>query len=279
MGVIVEWPGEAPAPWRFAFIASESRPPACSAEALGVEQAARLREELNALYVAMTRARRQLVLSSVAPHTPAEGSWWQRLEPFSDALEAPPPARSGGTGQETSATPFSLPVVPAIERVRTAAAPDTAAAAAGESAESRFGQAVHLLLERWSAGAEIFPATQLRRVAREFALDDARLREAAAMARWILEGEGAWAWRDIDWQGNEVAVLHQGELLRLDRLVRRRGSGEWWVFDYKSAAQPQQQPELLAQLRRYREAVAAANAGATVKAAFLTGQGRLVEVE
>jgi ATP-dependent helicase/nuclease subunit A len=36
---------------------------------------------------------------------------------------------------------------------------------------------------------------------------------------------------------------------------------------------------LLAQLRRYRQAVAQANAGAVVKAAFLTGQGRLVEIE
>ena len=122
---------------------------------------------------------------------------------------------------------------------------------------------------------------QLRRVARDFALDEAQVRDAAAMAQRILQGEGAWAWQQasVDWQGNEVELLHQGELLRLDRLVRRRGSGEWWVFDYKSAGQPQQQPELLAQLRRYREAVAAANAGAQVKAAFLTGQGRLVEVD
>jgi ATP-dependent helicase/nuclease subunit A len=67
MGALCEWPGEAPAPWRFAFLASETRPPACSAEALAVEQAARAREELNALYVAMTRAERQLVISSVVP--------------------------------------------------------------------------------------------------------------------------------------------------------------------------------------------------------------------
>ncbi|MGZ5195322.1 MAG: UvrD-helicase domain-containing protein, partial [Ramlibacter sp.] len=71
MGVVVEWPGEAPTPWRFAFLASETRPPACSTEALDVEMAARQREELNALYVAMTRARQQLVISSVEPHIAA----------------------------------------------------------------------------------------------------------------------------------------------------------------------------------------------------------------
>ncbi|MCC2635195.1 MAG: hypothetical protein K0S48_3081, partial [Ramlibacter sp.] len=75
---------------------------------------------------------------------------------------------------------------------------------------------------------------------------------------------------------NEVELLAGGELLRLDRLVRRRDSGEWWVLDYKSAAHPERQPELLEQMRRYREAVAAANPGVAVRSAFLTAQGAMV---
>ncbi|MBC7470648.1 MAG: UvrD-helicase domain-containing protein, partial [Ramlibacter sp.] len=279
MGVIVEWPGEAPAPWRFAFIASESRPPPCSAEALEVEKAARQREELNALYVAMTRARRLLVLSSVQPHQCADGSWWQRLVPFSEALTAPPSPAAAGAIDARQGGPIALAVVPMKHGGELPA--DALAVPVAASPESRFGQAVHLLLERWTPGGEAFPAAQLRRAARDFKLDPVQVREAAAMARRVLKGEGAWAWEGdaVDWQGNEVALLHEGELLRLDRLVRRRGSGEWWVFDYKSAAQPHQQAELLAQLRRYREAVAAASGGAAVRAAFLTGQGRLLEIE
>ena len=100
------------------------------------------------------------------------------------------------------------------------------------------------------------------------------------MAARIRAGQGAWAWdgAQVDWQGNEVELHHAGELLRLDRLVRRRDSGEWWVLDFKSAAQPQRQPELVDQMRRYREAVAAANPGAVVRTAFLTAQGTLVRV-
>jgi ATP-dependent helicase/nuclease subunit A len=100
------------------------------------------------------------------------------------------------------------------------------------------------------------------------------------MAQRILQGQGAWAWdeRQVDWQGNEVELLAGGELLRLDRLVRRRGSGEWWVLDYKSAAHPEEQPALVAQMRRYRDAVAAAHPGSTVRAAFLTAQGGLVPI-
>ncbi len=281
MGVIVEWPGEAPAPWRFAFIASESRPPSCSMEALDIETAARRREELNALYVAMTRARRQLVLSSVQPHQPpAESSWWQRLDPLSDALPAPLSAPIPGPAEIDGPATFLLPVVPHIRRdFVEQPAPDRRLER--DSAESRFGQALHLLLERWTPGTDHFTPARLRRVAREFRLDEKRVLEAATMAGRILHGEGAWAWdaASIAWDGNEVAILHEGELLRLDRLVQRRDTGEWWVFDYKSAARPEQQPELLVQLRRYRLAVAAANPGARVKAAFLTGQGRLVTIE
>ncbi len=100
------------------------------------------------------------------------------------------------------------------------------------------------------------------------------------MAARIRRGEGAWAWdaQAVDWAGNEVEMHHEGELLRLDRLVRRREGG-WWVLDYKSATRPEQDEELLAQLRRYRRAVAAAHPGEAVQAAFLTGQGRLVPVE
>ena len=282
MGVIVEWPGEAPAPWRFAFIASESRPPACSSEAIEIEQAARQREELNGLYVAMTRARRQLVLSSVEPHMPADGSWWQRLEPFTETIAAP--AAASVQVLAVAATTFRLPVVPTIERPDPAAASFDGAAqepVASDSTESRFGQAVHQLLERWQPGHGEWNPAQLRRLARDFALDPGQLGAATAMAQRILQGEGAWAWQPqaIDWSGNEVVLLHGGDTLRLDRLVRRRDSGQWWVFDYKSAARPQQQPELLAQLRRYRDAVQAANPGASVQAAFLTGQGRLLVVE
>jgi ATP-dependent helicase/nuclease subunit A len=101
------------------------------------------------------------------------------------------------------------------------------------------------------------------------------------MAQRILQGDGAWAWdpQHVDWQDNEVELLAGGGLLRLDRLVRRRDSGEWWVLDYKSSAHPERQPQLVAQMRRYREAVAAAHPGAVVRIAFLTAQGAMVAVD
>ncbi|MFS2056001.1 3'-5' exonuclease, partial [Variovorax sp. CT11-76] len=76
MGVLVEWKGGDRVPTRFVFLASEKTPPACAASLLLDEQRARHREELNGLYVATTRARARLVLSSVRPARANEGSWW-----------------------------------------------------------------------------------------------------------------------------------------------------------------------------------------------------------
>jgi len=100
------------------------------------------------------------------------------------------------------------------------------------------------------------------------------------MARRILQGEGAWAWRSTElvWQGNEVPVTLQGSVRRIDRLVQRK-DGSWWVLDYKSASQPQGREDLQSQLRDYRLAVQAASPGETVRAAFLSALGTLEEIE
>jgi ATP-dependent helicase/nuclease subunit A len=47
---------------------------------------------------------------------------------------------------------------------------------------------------------------------------------------------------------------------------------------YKSASAPERQPALIVQLQSYRAAVQQIYPDATVKAAFLTGQGTVVEL-
>jgi ATP-dependent helicase/nuclease subunit A len=129
-------------------------------------------------------------------------------------------------------------------------------------------------------GAQACSEAQVQRAAREFGLDAVQGSQAAGMAQRILRGAGAWAWdaAQIDWHGNEVTLTVQGNVRRIDRLVRRR-CGEWWVLDYKSAAQPLAQNELVAQLRGYRAAVQKIYAGQRVRAAFLSAQGTLEEIE
>ena len=285
MGVLIDWPGAAAAPERLVFLASESTPPSCAREALLAEQAARQREEVNALYVAMTRARHRLVLSSVQPHREASRSWWRRLSPLCAPLGpiAPTDASSASVIAPSEPASFSLAVLPELSRriaLPEAIKQEQEAQAQTDSVESALGQALHRLLEWAPLGASACSTTQMQAVAAEFALDAAQAGQAAAMAQCILTGEAAWAWNPelIAWHGNEVALSWQGQSLRLDRLVQRRDSGEWWVLDYKSSAQPQANADLVAQLRGYRAAVQAVYPGEGVRAAFLSGNGRVLEI-
>jgi ATP-dependent helicase/nuclease subunit A len=317
MRVLVDWPGETATPTSFVFLASESRPAPSAAAAFDIEKQARLREELNALYVAMTRAREQLVISSNQPRNANADSWWQRMLAVSELDPSFPHRREStsatmdsrlrgndGTGLNEPlrlkidvSTQIELLVLPSLGNVEKTSKNISNSTIAGvfvaydamksivnsdslplmidaeTSLESRLGQAMHRLLQR----ADV---TAVDAVALEFKLSSQEAEQASQMAQRILAGEGAWAWDDavVNWQGNEIELTAQGKLLRLDRLVRRKDTGDWWVLDYKSESQPQSKPELVAQMRGYVAAVQACYAGEQVKAAFLTATGKMVEV-
>jgi len=278
MGVLVEWKGSDSAPTRFVFLASEKTPPACAAALLEEEQRARHREELNGLYVATTRARERLVLSSVKPARANEGSWWARLESACEPTEADEPLVALST--ETGVPSFSMKQMPPAPAATDQPSAKKAADATVDARAAAFGQAMHRLLE-WAVPGEALPSAHVRAAAREFMLDPQQARGAATLAERIRAGAGAWVWDDrrVDWHGNEVTLVHEGETLRIDRLVRERDGGAWWILDYKSAARPERDATLIAQMQRYRAAVQHAYPGATVRVAFLTGQGELVNLE
>lgn len=280
MGVLLDWPGQAEAPRSFIFLASESRVPPSVREAMAVEEQARQREELNALYVALTRAQRRLVLSSVQPHQANGASWWQRLRPGCGAIAVDQIAATVTSLATPASSSIVLPVLPKVAATPAQLAAKMAARQEPATSEALIGQAMHRLLEWAALDAADWAPVQVQRAAAEFGLDAAQAQQAAAMALRILQGDGAWAWRadQVAWQGNEVPVTVQGTVRRIDRLVRKT-DGTWWVLDYKSAARPQAQEELQAQLRGYRAAVQAASPGETVRAAFLSAQGTLEEIE
>jgi ATP-dependent helicase/nuclease subunit A len=78
-------------PARLAFVANDRQPPPSLQALAAQEDAAQAREELNALYVAMTRARQRLVASGVVPHrapASAGGSAWSPWPPAARARRA-----------------------------------------------------------------------------------------------------------------------------------------------------------------------------------------------
>ena len=281
MGVLIDWPAQEPQPKQFFFVSSEAAAAMCARAIRDHELLQRAREELNAMYVALTRARHTVVVSSIEPHRDAPGSWWRRL--VAHAQPIAPAQHANGTPTDDrgsdSGSAFELLELPPGPPAPTESAPSKAAERPANDPQrdalARTGQAMHRLLE-WG---NVSPR-QIAAVRRTFALDTDAVARAAAMAQRILAGPGAWAWQSelLAWQGNEVELVVDGEVLRLDRLVQRKDSGAWWVLDHKSGLAPQRDPALVAQLSRYRAAVQAIYATEQVYAAFLNGDGQWIDL-
>jgi ATP-dependent helicase/nuclease subunit A len=298
--LLMDWPVSQSHPTCCAFIYAESSCPPRLRPLLDQEVTARSREELNGLYVAMTRARQRLVVSATEPHGGrgrAAQSWWQRIAsvavPWADGRQLPA-AVSGSPAVPSSETPPATvkrlpgwqPVFEARFDAASAAHPvDDADADAGTEQASRLGRAVHRALE-WAVRADQrshIPLTALcREAAREFTADVEAVREVVDAILSSADCERFFRAEGVLWAANEVPVVDGGESLRIDRLVHRRAgpgdppSGVWWVLDYKLSRSPQLVDEHRIQLERYRRVVARLQPHDAVRAAFITGAGAVV---
>jgi ATP-dependent helicase/nuclease subunit A len=279
-GVLVDWPVEQDAPRRVAFVADFGKPCASLVDLHAREQAAAQREELNALYVAMTRARDLLLFSRTLPRRNGETSWWARMLPHGQTFDvaARPADDAQGAGERIVISELPPPLAsPSIG--------PTSAPPAAPSFAARLGRAVHRVLQWASAGAGAPDYTFLATAAAaEFDLPPSAAEQATAHARTIRESAGLQRFfdaRQVAWSADEFDIVHDGTLLRLDRLVRL-GHGpdaQWWVLDYKLARDAAQDAELRQQLQRYRAAVRLLTDGAAVHAALITSDGALHEIE
>jgi ATP-dependent helicase/nuclease subunit A len=283
--VLVDWTADERQPRAFAFVASESRfPPALDA-LIRREWEARLREEMNSLYVALTRAERQIVFSRTEPHQPADGpSWWLRLHGLAQPW-SPQAAQTAGVWPDAAV----LNVLPGLTRAprSPAAAPDAQSRLGADARAAALGRSVHRLLE-WAASAA-WPAQALAdagvAACAEFGLGAQEAPTVAAMAQRILASPQAGRFFDtarIAWAGNEVGVIaDDGRPVRIDRLVAfdEGGRRAWWVLDYKLAHTPQEVDAYRDQLASYAGALRRLQPGDAVHMAFISGAGEVIEVE
>ncbi|WP_298829937.1 exodeoxyribonuclease V subunit beta [uncultured Piscinibacter sp.] len=270
--LLVDWPVQADAPRRCAFLYSEGRCPLDLAGPLDEERRSRRREELNGLYVAMTRARRRLVFSATQPRPRqnAPASWWQRIE----AVASPWPAQPAVRSEARVEPPPLLDELPRWSGAPSSIAPRPRQ----DSAASRLGQAVHRVLE-WHGSTGGEPARLAEAAAAEFG---APVEAVARVIGRILASPECARFFDpsaLRWAGNEVPVSLDGTVLRIDRLVRmdEQGVDTWWVLDYKLQHRPEELSVYHDQLAAYRAAVRQAQPGARVRSAFIAGDGRLIE--
>jgi ATP-dependent helicase/nuclease subunit A len=280
---LVDWQAGAEAPTHFSLTTKHSergqaRDPHFAREAQLLE-----REELNLLYVAMTRAQQYLIVSGSHARTTQRPSWYTRLAtviaPSSDL-----PTLDCITG--ASAALANLPADSAIEVALRLLAASPACGQRTREIETpamHHGTLLHRLLEQLAPPA--LPKDKLR-LRQEYALSEDAFatlwREAQTiltaphLARFFDPRRYHRAW-------NELPFLDAGgEFLRIDRLVEFDTS--IWVLDYKStetataatlaqAAKPHQ-----AQLKNYLAAMRTLFPGKQMNGGLIFKGGLLFEI-
>ena len=287
--LLVDWPAQEPAPLRAAFVRSQSSLPPSLQATWDLEMAAQAREELNSLYVAMTRARERLVFSRTEPHLRSGSvtapSWWQRGQ----ALAAPwAPTAPVKAAQPAAVSVPTLPLLHARAQQQPVLELRPRRQVAHNPAGARLGQAVHRVLEWAGRPDAALPRSEWPRAC------------AAAAAEFGLPGDGAslvlgpvqavltsaacarfFDGPQLRWAGTEVPVAAQGQALRIDRLVALGlvdGPLQWWVLDFKLQHKPAEVDDYREQLQTYVAAVRALQPEGDVRGAFITGGGALVEL-
>jgi ATP-dependent helicase/nuclease subunit A len=164
--------------------------------------------------------------------------------------------------------------------------PEVESASASDADDPRaalLGEALHRVLE-WAtqAQAEGDRAAWCAAATQMYALD---VHQAASLMKSVdavLDSPATQPFlgaQPLLWAGNEVAVMHEGQELRLDRLVLRPPCNDfpatWWILDYKLNPKPLAEPAYIEQMRRYCQAVQAMQPNAKVCGAFISADGML----
>jgi ATP-dependent helicase/nuclease subunit A len=280
VGILCDWPQDADMPRHFSAYARQEERGAARDALFGQEQGLQLQEDWNLLYVAATRARDLLIISGVAGKRGAvadgvvEGSWYDRLgaAPLMTSQRAGPHRLPGGE-QDFSLALFAPQAMPGA----TPPEPEPAFS----SAAIDEGIALHALLERLTdSGAWPIAVPDPGSVARWLGCSAALAEVVQAQAGVVLAQADLRRFFDPALHHaarNEMDVIADGRLLRLDRVVIF--DDEVWILDYKRAFLDVERPGYAAQLAEYRSALRAVFGGHTVRSALITADGRLWELD
>jgi ATP-dependent helicase/nuclease subunit A len=280
VGILCDWPQDADMPRHFSAFARQDERGAARDALFEEEQGFRLQEDWNLLYVAATRARDLLIISGVAGKRGAgvdgvvEGSWYDRLgaAQLLSARTAMLPGLPGGE-QEFSLALFTPQPMPGTNPPEPEPAFSTAAIDEGI--------ALHALLERLTdSGAWPVPVPDTGTVARWLGVSIALAEVVRAQAGIVLSQPDLRHFFDPALHlaaRNEMEVIADGRLLRLDRVVIFER--EVWILDYKRAFLDVERLEYASQLAQYRSALRPVFGDRQIRSALITVDGRLWELD
>ncbi|MDD4930358.1 MAG: UvrD-helicase domain-containing protein [Gallionella sp.] len=270
---LVDWPTEARVPAHFSMYCDKASRGAVREPYFEQEAALAQREDLNLLYVAMTRAKQVLMVSGSGSQL--EGMWYQRI---ADGTAE----NSGQVADDFAATGAALREEAALAESHVADERLTQMLPTGVrkplmSDAQRYGTWLHALLEHQAIAGycdELYDKLQ-----RKLNIPPELMRGLWQRARDLLNKPDLARFFDAKYYqaaANEVAYVDAlGQLRRIDRLVEFED--EVWVLDYKSGA-TKSTASFSAQLNEYRLAMQAVHPEKSVRCAVIFADGKLAEV-
>ncbi|MDR2506960.1 MAG: UvrD-helicase domain-containing protein [Candidatus Accumulibacter sp.] len=282
-GAIIDWPPQDARPTHFSFYTRQAERGAFRKALFDAEAAAEKREELNLLYVAITRARQVFIASGIENARNTDATSYRLLETalktLTDASGNTPenPENALIYGDDLPRVPANGANVPVPHTVRIPERPPATGCRREESdnANLRFGILFHALIECRMKGeapgngwkALGFDDSEHQRVCQI----TETLLTAPALRRFFDPACYRRAWDEIELADSE------GRLKRIDRLVD--DGDTLWVLDYKSSRPDTKRlEEYRAQVSAYCQAVSAIFPARKARGALVFSDASLVEI-
>ncbi len=264
--VLLDWPTHEAQPLHFSLYADQASRGKKRAHLFEQDAAEQAREEMNLLYVAMTRAQQVLVVSgSQGARETKQATWYGRIAEVIGEQSNPLHA-AATTADETAAVSVQSVSLPAITPAGKRAARNTA--------QQQRGIWLHALLQYLTEG--VMDETELRQ---RFAIPPAEMSSLWQQARDVFASPHLGRFFDARQYCNacnEMPYINaKGELKRIDRLVEF--DDEVWVLDYK-LGEREDAARYRAQMEEYRTAMATVYAGKAVRCALVYADGVLLEL-
>jgi ATP-dependent helicase/nuclease subunit A len=269
--VLLDWQPNAPRPAHFSLFSDKRGRGAKRAPYFDADEAYARREEMNLLYVAMTRAKQALLVSGNGE--PAETSWYGRIaqvveqgsNPLLAAADSVAPVQLKPSVKVDAALLRPLPTGQYVPHI---------------TPEQRNGTWLHALLQHLASSLNPSPGGRGKQELQQYcAIPPNEMDALWQQAQHLLALPNLQRFfNPLHYRNasNEMPYVNaRGELKRIDRVVEF--DDEVWVLDYKTGANANSAP-YLAQMAEYRSAMQAVYAGRTVRCALVFADGVLNEV-
>jgi ATP-dependent helicase/nuclease subunit A len=271
--VLVDWPTDAMCPAHFSLYGDRASRGQVRGRYFESDAVLAQREDLNLLYVAMTRAKQSLLVSGNGKQL--DGMWYQRIADVTDVtVENPLASEVAWPGSTESHILNPESVDP---RLCNAWPVGTRKPVMSDA--QRSGVWLHGLLQYLTAPDADIREDLEQELQRKLNIAPGQMPVLLQQAQAVLNTPDLARFFDAKYYlaaANELAYVNaSGQLRRIDRLVEFEN--EVWILDYKTGASAD--PQFFSvQLEEYRTAMQAIHPYKLVRCAVIFADGKLAEV-